>query len=66
MKRHQLDVFSLIGGAIAVAIGVAFIVGPQEGEMPLTWLVPTLLLGSGVAIAIEAVRRAVGDRRRDQ
>ena len=49
MKRHPVDVFSLIAGLFVTTIAVAALTGPWRlGIGPWVW--PSLLVGTGVVI----------------
>lgn len=57
MKRRGLDAFTLIMSMTTIGIGITFLVGPQDGEMGLGWFLPTLALGTGIAVLASAVQR---------
>ncbi len=57
MRRHDLDLVSLITGAVFALVAVAHLVGAATGDSldPL-WLAPALLIGLGVAGLAGALR----------
>lgn len=57
MRRHDLDLVSLITGAVFALVAVAHLVGAVTGDSldPL-WLAPALLIGLGVAGLAGALR----------
>ena len=65
MRRHDLDLVSLITGAVFALVAVAHLVGAATGDSidPL-WLAPALLIGLGVAGLAGALRS--GDRTGDR
>jgi hypothetical protein len=69
MKRHDLDLVSLIAGAVFVVIAVTHLVGAATDVRPdLGWMVPVLLVGLGVAGlagALRGARTGDGDGRAD-
>ncbi|MGH8892127.1 MAG: hypothetical protein ACRDWY_02280 [Actinomycetes bacterium] len=57
MKRHELDLVSLIAGAVFALVAVAHLVeAAGDADVDLTWLWPLLLVGLGVAGLAGAVR----------
>ena len=65
MRRHDLDVVSLITGAVFALVAVVHLAGAATGDSldPL-WLAPVLLIGLGVAGLAGALRS--GDRTDDE
>ena len=57
MRRHDLDLVSLITGVVFALVAVAHLVGAATGDSldPL-WLAPALLIGLGVAGLAGALR----------
>jgi hypothetical protein len=57
VRRHDLDLVSLITGAVFALVAVAHLVGAATGDSldPL-WLAPVLLIGLGVAGLAGALR----------
>jgi hypothetical protein len=57
VRRHDLDLVSLITGVVFVLVAVAHLVGAATGDAldPL-WLAPVLLIGLGVAGLAGALR----------
>ncbi len=68
MRRHELDLVSLITGAVFALVAVAHLVGAATGDSldPL-WLAPAFLIGLGVAGLAGALRSSGGahDHRTD-
>ena len=64
MRRHDLDLVSLITGGVFALIAVTHLVGAATGDAldPL-WLAPVLLIGLGVAGLAGALR---GGRSNDE
>ena len=57
MRRHDLDLTSLICGAVFVLVAVTHLVAASSGEeINLAWLFPVLLVGLGVAGLAGALR----------
>lgn len=64
MKRHDLDLLSLIAGAVFAAVALTHLVGAATGEsLDLGWLAPVVLVGLGVAGLAGALHRG---RRSDE
>lgn len=65
MRRHSLDVFSLLSGLVIVAFAAAFLVGQYTAiEVDGRLVVPLLLVGLGVAgLAGALVAQRRSDRR---
>jgi hypothetical protein len=57
VRRHDLDLVSLITGVVFALVAVAHLVGAATGDSldPL-WLAPALLIGLGVAGLAGALR----------
>ena len=50
MRRHDLDLVSLITGAVFALVAVGHLIGAATGDsMDPLWLAPALLIGLGVA-----------------
>lgn len=57
MKRHDLDLVSLIAGTVFLLVAVSHLVGAATNEsVDLGWLVPAAMVGLGVAGLAGAVR----------
>jgi hypothetical protein len=57
MKRHEIDLVSLIAGAVFLLVAATHLIGAAAGDDPdLAWLLPVLLVGLGVAGVIGAIR----------
>lgn len=65
MRRHPLDVFSLLSGLVMLAFAAAFVVGQYTTlELDGRLVVPVLLVGLGVAgLAGALVAQRRSDRR---
>jgi hypothetical protein len=64
VRRHDLDLVSLIAGAVFLLVAVSHLVGAAvDGDVDLGWLVPVLLVGLGLAGLAGALRsgRRTGD-----
>lgn len=63
MRRHEPDVTSFLQGILFVGIGLTYLVAAAAGERvdPL-WVLPTLLLGVGLAYLAGALVRRLKDR----
>ena len=56
MKRHELDLTSLVTGVIFVAVGGAFLVDLMvDISLDPRWLAPLVLIGVGIAGLLSAV-----------
>jgi uncharacterized membrane protein (UPF0136 family) len=63
MRRHDLDLVSLIAGAVFALVAFSTLVGAAtDGGVDLAWLAPIVLVGLGVAGLAGALR---GSRSRD-
>lgn len=61
MRRHRLDPFSLVFGAVFLFVGMLFLLERVDGTtLNLRWLWPLPLIMLGALIIATAVR---GDRR---
>lgn len=50
MRRHELDLVSVITGALFLVVAVATLVGASTDErVDVGWLVPLVLVGLGIA-----------------
>jgi hypothetical protein len=57
VRRHDLDLVSLIAGAVFLLVAVSHLVGAAvDGDVDLGWLVPVVLVGLGVAGLAGALR----------
>lgn len=57
MRRHDLDLTSLIGGVVFALVAATYLIAASTGErVELVWLVPVLLVGLGVAGIAGALR----------
>lgn len=57
MRRHDLDLVSLIAGALFALVAVTHLVGAATGDhVEIAWLAPVLLVGLGVAGLAGALR----------
>ena len=57
MRRHDLDLTSLICGIVFAVVAATHLVAASTGErVELVWLVPVLLVGLGVAGLAGALR----------
>lgn len=68
MKRHELDLVSLIAGTVFLLVAVTHLVGAAtDATVDLGWLFPVALLGLGVAGLAGALRGRPGrDDSRDR
>lgn len=58
MKRHDLDLVSLIAGTVFLLVAVsALIEAASDVSVDLTWLVPAALIAIGAAGLAGALRR---------
>jgi O-antigen/teichoic acid export membrane protein len=63
MKRHEIDLVSLIAGGVFLLVAVTHLVGAAAGDDPdLAWLLPVLLVGLGLAGLAGALRGVRGPR----
>ena len=57
MRRHDLDLLSLIAGAVFALVALASLVGAATDEsVDLGWLAPVVLIGLGIAGLTGALR----------
>lgn len=65
MRRHELDLFSLVTGVVFLALAVGFVVDEVVPGMQLErrWVFPVLLVGIGVASLAGLVRGRPGPQR---
>lgn len=57
MKRHELDVVSLVSGVVFLLVSVGYLVeAGTEHDVDLGWLIPLALVLLGVAGLASAVR----------
>ena len=60
MRRHDLDLTSLIAGLVFVGVAVAYLVGAYtDVRVGAGWLLPVALIGLGLAGLAGAVRRGL-------
>ena len=60
MRRHELDVASLIAGLVFVAISVAYLVGAfTDVRISSGWVLPLALIGLGAAGLAGSLRRGL-------
>lgn len=58
MRRHDLDVLSLLTGLLYIGIGVVVLLHGVIGlQLPLRWLAPALLIALGLAGLVGSRRR---------
>lgn len=53
MNRHSVDMFSLVAGLLALAVGLVLLTG-GIGDLPMQWLGPAVAIGIGVVILVAA------------
>ncbi len=59
MKRHELDVFSLVSGLVFGAVAVVYLVAAStDSEVEGRWVIPLALIGLGMAGLVGSVVRA--------
>ena len=64
MKRHDMDLVSLIAGAVFAVVALTSLVGAATDEsVDLGWVAPVVLVGLGVAGLAGSLRSG---RRRDE
>jgi hypothetical protein len=64
MRRHELDLTSLVAGVVFVAIAVAYLVGEAtDVRVSAGWVLPLGLIGLGLAGLAGTVRRGLRDSR---
>ena len=57
MRRHDLDLVSLIAGVVFTLVALSHLVGAATGDhLALAWLAPVVLVGLGVAGLAGALR----------
>ena len=60
MRRHELDLTSLVTGLVFVAIAVAYLVGQYTNlDVSAGWVLPLGLIGLGLAGLTGSVRRGL-------
>jgi hypothetical protein len=60
MRRHELDLTSLVAGVVFVAIAVAYLVGEYTNlDVSAGWVLPLGLVGLGVAGLTGTLRRGL-------
>lgn len=70
MKRHPLDILSLLLGLVFAAVALAYLVGDLTGSVPRLQVAMPLMLaglgGAGVVGAIAAQRRSDARQSQDE
>ena len=60
MRRHELDLLSLVTGLVFVAIAVAYLVAEYAGrDVSAGWVLPLALIGLGLAGLTGSLRRGL-------
>jgi hypothetical protein len=63
MRRHPLDLTSLLAGLVLVSIGVAYLVSAlTDQRLDPRWMLPIALIGLGVAGLAGSLTRGGRDR----
>ncbi|MBA2769970.1 MAG: hypothetical protein H0U35_12750 [Sporichthyaceae bacterium] len=63
MRRHELDLVSLIAGVVFLIVAVSHLVGAATDiTVDLDWLAPVALVGLGVAGLAGSLRHRPTDR----
>lgn len=66
MKRHELDLVSLIAGIVFLLVAAAYLLGAVvDYDLSLEWVVPALLIGVGAA-GLAGSLRPVARESRDE
>ena len=61
MRRHELDVTSLLAGLIFVAVAGAYLLGERTGHrVGVGWVLPLALVAVGFAALAGGLSRALG------
>jgi hypothetical protein len=64
MRRHELDLTSLVAGLVFVGIAVAYLVGEYaDVHVNAGWVLPLGLIGLGLAGLAGTLRRGLRDSR---
>jgi hypothetical protein len=64
MRRHDLDLTSLVAGLVFVAIAVAYVVAEYtDARISAGWVLPLGLIGLGLAGLAGTLRRGLRDTR---
>lgn len=64
MRRHELDLTSLVAGIVFVAIAAAYLVGEAtDVHVSAGWVLPLGLIGLGLAGLAGTLRRGLRDSR---
>lgn len=64
MKRHQLDIWSLLGGVVLTGLGLLFLIPTDPFDITngfrnlLGWALPVLVVLVGLAMIAPALRRS--------
>lgn len=61
MRRHELDLFSLVAGLLFVGAALVWGLAEDPGEALDGWPVPTLLIAVGLAGLVASVVRRRSD-----
>jgi len=52
MRRHDLDLLSLIAGLLLVAVGTGSLAGARVLALDLRWMVPSLAILAGLVALV--------------
>jgi len=64
MRRHELDLTSLVAGLVFIAIAVAYVVAEYtDATISAGWVLPLGLIGLGLAGLAGTLRRGLRDTR---
>lgn len=64
MRRHDLDLTSLVAGLVFLAIAAAYVIGDYtDVRISAGWVLPLGLIGLGLAGLAGTVRRGLRDNR---
>jgi hypothetical protein len=64
MRRHELDLTSLVAGLVFVGIAVAYLIGEwTDAHVSAGWVLPLGLIGLGLAGLAGTLRRGLRDSR---
>lgn len=59
MRRHHLDLLSLLFGLLFAGVGLVLLGGsPARGSVSLAWVGPVVAIGLGVLVVVAARPRA--------
>ena len=71
MKRHQLDIWSLIGGVLLTGLGLLFLIPTDPFDITngfrnlLGWALPVLVVLVGLAMIAPAIKRSREEKETD-